>query len=285
MTITWINKPMSGALSYTVNTPWRGVLHTTESSSLPSYSNGAVAPQITFDIKRRIAYKHYDYKTRAGKSLKHPSGTPATNTTRCVQIEIIGYCDPAQSSSPYYVGKWTDEDYAALKELLLEIEREVGIPHKFVSTWKAYPSSYGSNGVRMSNAAWLGFSGWCGHQHVPNNVHGDPGNIDVSKLNVVAPKPPPVTGQEDGMNIAGIVLADGTAARFLYDFVHLVWIKDADHLSRISGEYKRQHGKDIITTTVSSPATIEAGRYGLLVGPGPDRVDNAHTWNFSQAKF
>lgn len=284
MTIKWVNHPFGGALAYQANTPWRGVIHTTESPSLPSYSNGAVAPQITFDIKNRVAYKHYDYKNYAGKSLKHPSGTPVTNTTRCVQIEIIGYCDPAQSSSPLYIGKWTDADYAALNELLHEIEADVGIPHKFVPNWKAYPSSYGNNGVRMDNTDWAKFSGWCGHQHVPNNVHGDPGAINVSKLSAVVPEPP-VTGQEDGMNIAGIVIADGTAARFLYDFVHLVWIKDADHLSRISGEYKKQHGKDIITTTLSSTAAIEQGRYGLLVGPGPDRVDNNHTWDFTKAKF
>jgi hypothetical protein len=34
----------------------------------------------------------------------------------------------------------------------------------------------------MSDIVWTRFNGWCGHQHVPNNDHGDPGNIDIGYL-------------------------------------------------------------------------------------------------------
>lgn len=225
MTITWVSRPLPGAIGYQSSGPWRGVLHTTETSSLPSYSNGAVAPQVTFDIKRRIAYLHYNYNHLAGKALKHPSGTPITNTERCVQIEIIGYCDPAQSSSPYYIGKWTDADYAALTELLAKIEKDTGIPHHFITTWKAYPSSAGvSNGVRMSNAAWAKFSGWCGHQHVPNNEHGDPGNINVRKLNVVKPKPPVPPPLPKGDELMFFAALKGSPAQYLSNGITRRWV-------------------------------------------------------------
>jgi hypothetical protein len=34
----------------------------------------------------------------------------------------------------------------------------------------------------MSTAQWRGFDGWCGHQHVPNNTHGDPSDINIHAL-------------------------------------------------------------------------------------------------------
>jgi hypothetical protein len=34
----------------------------------------------------------------------------------------------------------------------------------------------------MKPDEWKMFSGWCGHQHVPNNDHTDPGAIDIDSL-------------------------------------------------------------------------------------------------------
>lgn len=36
--------------------------------------------------------------------------------------------------------------------------------------------------VRLTDERWRRYSGWCGHQHVPHNAHGDPGAIDVTRL-------------------------------------------------------------------------------------------------------
>jgi hypothetical protein len=35
---------------------------------------------------------------------------------------------------------------------------------------------------RINVGQWAGFSGWCGHQHVPVNGHWDPGAIDIDRL-------------------------------------------------------------------------------------------------------
>jgi hypothetical protein len=34
----------------------------------------------------------------------------------------------------------------------------------------------------MSGRAWNAFKGVCGHGHVPENLHGDPGAIDFATL-------------------------------------------------------------------------------------------------------
>jgi hypothetical protein len=38
----------------------------------------------------------------------------------------------------------------------------------------------------MSFAQWEAFKGVCGHMHVPENLHGDPGAIDFPKLIALA---------------------------------------------------------------------------------------------------
>ena len=44
------------------------------------------------------------------------------------------------------------------------------------------PASYGASPARMSFAQWRRFTGICGHQHVPENAHGDPGNLPIDKI-------------------------------------------------------------------------------------------------------
>ena len=34
----------------------------------------------------------------------------------------------------------------------------------------------------MTNDEWNDFDGWCGHQHVPENEHWDPGKLDIGRL-------------------------------------------------------------------------------------------------------
>ena len=45
-----------------------------------------------------------------------------------------------------------------------------------------YPASYGASPARFTPEEWNHFVGICGHQHVPENVHGDPGNIDIQRV-------------------------------------------------------------------------------------------------------
>lgn len=90
-----------------------------------------------------------------------------------MQIEIVGFA----TKSPNFDQKYLD----GIKSLLRWIETVNGVPRRAAS-FLAYPASAGDSAVRFSSNQWLAFSGTCGHQHVVDNDHGDPGNININYL-------------------------------------------------------------------------------------------------------
>lgn len=172
-----------------------GIVHTTEGASVPSYSGGSVAPNFTaspdFKNQRLVWYQHFDFDT-SSRALVNLAGGVETNTANAVQIELVGTCDPAHrigwsglKAGLHYL-YWPDAPDWALRELAKFVKwahDQHGIRLASTVAWKAYPGSYGaSNGVRLSGAAWDGYYGWLGHQHVPENLHGDPGDLDMAKV-------------------------------------------------------------------------------------------------------
>jgi hypothetical protein len=173
-----------------------GVVHTTEGTSLPDYSGGAVAPNFTlvpdFPAKKLKVYQHFDFD-RSSRALVNAAGGVQTNTLNAVQFELVGTCSPDTHKN------WNDKKIQhifwpeAPDWALLEFAKVVrwaydhhNVPMTSTVTWKAYPGSYGSNGVRLSGKQWTNYSGWLGHQHVPENVHGDPGSFQMGKVLVYA---------------------------------------------------------------------------------------------------
>ena len=172
-------------------------IHTTEGTSLPTYDGGAVAPNITFvpDFanKRLRAVQHYriDISSRA---LVNKLGGVATNTNNVTQAEFVGTCDPATRDRWKRQGLEQDKDFifwpAAPDWALHEMAEYVawlheyhGVPLVAPDEWPSYPSSYANGrGQRMTFDAWNKFRGVCGHMHVPENDHGDPGSIDIKKV-------------------------------------------------------------------------------------------------------
>lgn len=125
---------------------------------------------------------------RAGRGLRNLSGGVQTNRqgTKNIQIEVVG-----QAAKP-----WTN---TACKNLDVIVKWLRG--HGIKDVWpegapKPYPASYGNNGDR-STAAWAQ-NGHFGHSQVPENLHGDPGAIDINKILkagvVVTATPKPVLG-------------------------------------------------------------------------------------------
>jgi hypothetical protein len=169
------------------------VLHSTEGGGYPGYFGGGDAPHFTIDCRGRTARQHVPL-TSAARALK-ASGLGHTNTGGAVQIEIIGTC--AVGGKPSVL----DLDDAALGYLvglLKAIAAATGIPLTTSVTWSGYPASYGETPRRLGWAAWADYRGVLGHQHVPGNVHGDPGSLNVSRLLTLArpapaPTPKPVT--------------------------------------------------------------------------------------------
>lgn len=199
-----------------------GVVHTTEGRTVPSYSSGAMAPNVTGlpDIRARKIhwYQHFDVDESA-RALANRSGGVETNTANVFQIELVGTCDDKYKTN--WSGKRAGIDYLhwptapdwALAEvawLVRWLNQQHGIPLTCVKNWLAYgkdsrrpgitPASYGANPARMSMSAWRSFKGWCGHQHVPENDHGDPGNLNFARVIAIAkgqtaePKEDPMAG-------------------------------------------------------------------------------------------
>jgi len=169
-------------------------LHTTEGRSVPTYGGGASAPNFTklpdFKNKRLASYQHFRVDSSA-RALVNRYGGVETNTLNVVQVELVGTCDPKTRDKWIREGHVQDKDFIYwpeapewalddLAEFLAWLHEEHGVRLEAPSKWPAYPSSYGNGqGQRMSHSAWNNFYGVCGHMHVPENDHGDPGNIKI----------------------------------------------------------------------------------------------------------
>lgn len=155
------------------------VIHSTETSTWPGYRGGATAPNFT--VKGGRVRQHF-YANHSARALQNHRGGVETNTLNAVQIELVGTC--AKGGPGVYWPNAEDDDFDGLVGLVRWLTETYPIPLKSVNKpWRPYPSSYGySAGQRMSNAEWENFYGICGHQHVPENDHGDPGAFPISRL-------------------------------------------------------------------------------------------------------
>ena len=203
------------------------VWHSTEGRTLPSYGGGATAPNLTavpdFAAKKLRWYQHFGFDT-SSRALRNEDGGVQTNTLNVCQVELVGTCDPkthdkwrhANYSYLYmpYLPDWAVRDLAAFARWAHE---QHGVPLSSGLTFKAYPSSYGNSGVRMTGAQWTAFKGHCGHQHVPENDHGDPGAFPIAAI-LNAAKGGTTPPQEDDMPTA----AEVAKAVLTFDGVILV---------------------------------------------------------------
>jgi hypothetical protein len=188
--------------------------HSTEGTSLPSYDGGSMAPNFTakpdFAAKRLVWYQHFDFDV-SSRALRNLSGGVETNTLNVGQVEIVGTSDPATHTKWAQAGiqhlymaelpDWAIRDLATFAKWA---NVNHGVPLSSGLTFKPYPSSYGANGVRMTNTQWTNFNGHCGHQHVPENDHGDPGAFPMAAILAAAKNG---TTQEDDP-MAGITKQD-----------------------------------------------------------------------------
>lgn len=170
-------------------------LHTTEGLGWDSYGGGAIAPNLTANpiiAKKRIAWRQHYSLAESSRALVNLTGGVETNTLNVVQVEMVGTCDPTHRQS--WGSKRAGVDYIYWPDAPEWCIEQVGDFLAFMHTewalnlsapakWPAYPTSYGNGGgQRMTANQWNNFYGVCGHMHVPENVHGDPGNIDIAAM-------------------------------------------------------------------------------------------------------
>lgn len=132
--------------------------HDTETSGLPSYSSG-YWPNMT--ICKGVAYQHIP-ANRAARALRNESGGIQTNRWNVFQIECCGFANHV-------------EYHPVMSEVAEWLHDARGCPLIEHVDWRSYPSSYGQTPIRLSYDEWADYTGHLGHQHAPENVHGDPG--------------------------------------------------------------------------------------------------------------
>lgn len=181
-----VRDPKGRTLSWTETTDPKGCLHTTETSGWPGYQNWSVHPHATIlpkpnkgvEVRQNVPF------SRASFSLRNLPGGVQTNTDYVFQFELIG---TSEKGGPGYY--WPGADDKVLLDLYLKVIKPLsdayGIPLK-AQPFQAYPASYGPRGktntVRMSGPAFDNYSGWLGHQNVPENTHGDPGAFPWARM-------------------------------------------------------------------------------------------------------
>lgn len=180
------------------------VIHTTEGTTWPGYEGGASAPNYTGMPPlgepgkpnfSKGAYRAHFPDEKSARALRNLPGGVETNTLNAIQLELIGTCDPKNSkrwgrtSNTRIAGRdyvfWPDADarqLAWVARFVADLHRRHGLALKAPRKFLPYPDSYGDNGVRLSNSQWQRTVGVIGHQHVPENSHGDPGNINVEEI-------------------------------------------------------------------------------------------------------
>jgi hypothetical protein len=163
------------------------VLHSTEGTGWPGYSGGASAPHLTcrpdFERERLVWRQHYQLDVSA-RALRNPAGGVQTNHAGAVQVEIVGTCDRAASKkwgSTPHLRMWDLPPWAVrdLGRFIRWCHDTYGIPLRAASTWPRYPSD---DRARFTGGKWMDFAGVCGHLHVPENDHQDPGDITITEI-------------------------------------------------------------------------------------------------------
>lgn len=191
------------------------VVHTTEGKNWPGYRGGATAPHLTIKpiiSKKDVEIRQHFPADKSARALENRGGGVETNTAGAFQIELIGTCDSRHKNTWPGVGTagvdyiyWPEAPDWLLKKVAPvfawidaewpDFKLEDGAPRG----WVKYPASYGVKAAqRMTFDEWKKCYGIVGHQHVPENSHGDPGNLPIGKLvafakgSAPAPEPTPV---------------------------------------------------------------------------------------------
>lgn len=204
--------PFDNGGSFTGGPP-KGLLHTTEGSSYAGarsvYASKRVAPHFTVSPEggRFQVWQHVNIDV-ASRALRNQSGGVQTNRDHVIQIEIVGRAANALGFPLYLM--------EGLRRLMRWIEVNAGVPRSATVQFAAYPN--GPN-VRMSPSQWDGYSGWCGHQHAPENSHLDPGAINISYLLAGEVPQPPEEPEMASMKL--VKLATDDPAVYVCDGVTL----------------------------------------------------------------
>lgn len=192
--------------------PPKGLLHSTEGAS----ASGAIGafrtnnswPHFLVDYTGKV-WQFID-TNKAARALRNLAGGVETNRDHVIQIEIVGF---AGKPNEHPLAQWN-----SLRELMRWIEVTEGVLPKGPPL--PFASRYNQPGTRMSPVMWDAYGGWLGHSHAPENLHWDPGAIDLQSLLPFTPIPleeAPVAAVYDRNQGGYVVLKYADGGIFAYD--------------------------------------------------------------------
>jgi hypothetical protein len=159
--------------------PTKVLWHTTETKGgWPGYGNGGAAPNFTYDPWKHQWRQHFPINGTA-RALANGSGY-STNRQGVCQIEVSCYSDPRYYNQyGYGIHQFDNQAYQDLGDFSAFMRAEWGVPLEktrlpFVVVGKAQQ--------KFTRNTFTAFSGHCGHQHAPDNNHGDPGDWDMDRI-------------------------------------------------------------------------------------------------------
>lgn len=157
------------SLGFPYDEPVRAIVfHTTEGTTVQGavsvYKTIQACPHLTVDPETFERFQHVPLSSSA-YALRNLKGGCETNSTGVIQIEIVGYAGETWS--------WSSERLQWLGEQVVKpiLDEYPDIPRTVY------------RGPRMSCDEWLLWpGGLCGHAHVPENDHWDPGDLDLETI-------------------------------------------------------------------------------------------------------
>ncbi len=157
--------------------PARLVVHRTEgrtvAGAVGAYRKNGTPPHFTVNPKTGERVQHIALN-RSGYAMRNTAGGVETNRQGAIQIEIVGFSDDSPAMADLEVA-WLGVD------VLRPIQRAVGFGWQhpaFVGRDAGFIARVNAP-QRMAHSTWLSFHGICGHQHVPENDHWDPGRLRI----------------------------------------------------------------------------------------------------------
>jgi hypothetical protein len=208
---TWRGDGVSGG-NYTGG-PFKVVLHTTETRTIPGYQNGQMAPHLTYFPAGRYFVQHTSFLT-ASRALRNTSIPGQTNRDSALQLEIV--CYSAKGIADQVGGRWvghlSELHLQDIAQWLIWCRDVFGVQMKWRNKTAFKYADANAPGYRMSSSVWDSWNGVARHQDVPENDHWDTGALDMAKLLALTqpmPTPPVYTPPPPGY----VRLPSGTLKR------------------------------------------------------------------------
>lgn len=154
---------------------------------------GGSAPHWTVKPDRankRLLWRQHWRADESAKALAHPQGTPETNNSGVLQIELGGTSVEGDPGYPWYdpddwalegladFARWAHDEWG----IPLTDEGRRWVPLKRVGKYVQQTEA----SSRLTWAQWATARGHSGHEHAPGNDHVDPGPLPVRRMLEIA---------------------------------------------------------------------------------------------------